>query len=151
MADPKEMRTVRRAKAAPAIKAPVTDTVQIGEPEGPGRIFAELGRRAAARRARAGIAELWEDSELYEVNGPAGAANEAASAQPEPGSTIRFERSLHAVELARLVLALVLAGIVAWLLGPYTPLPISRSAGLAIFTGLALAGLVVGLITAARS
>lgn len=72
-------------------------------------------------------------------------------ADEQPGSNADPMRFGGAVNFARLLAAVTVAMLIAWLLGPFSPLPISRTMGLAIFAGLALSGLIVGLVSTARS
>ena len=71
--------------------------------------------------------------------------------EDEPGSNADAARSSVAVDLVRLLAALAVASLLAWLLGPFSPLAITAGMGLAIFAGLALTGLVLGLVSTHRS
>ena len=125
MAEPKEAQAFQRIG--------LNFTEDDGQPPRFERLAVRMARYRAMQAAQEAGADLldWTDDET--------------------GSNADAVRSSVAVDLMRLLAALAVASLLAWLLGPFSPLAITAGMGLAIFAGLALTGLVLGLVSAHRS
>jgi len=125
MAEPKEAQAFQRIE--------LNFTEDDGQPPRFERLAVRMARYRAMQAAQEAGADLldWTDDET--------------------GSNADAVRSSVAVDLMRLLAALAVASLLAWLLGPFSPLAITAGMGLAIFAGLALTGLVLGLVSAHRS
>jgi len=125
MAEPKEAQAFQRIE--------LNFTEDDGQPPRFERLAVRMARYRAMQAAQEAGADLldWTDDET--------------------GSNADAVRSSVAVDLMRLLAALAVASLLAWLLGPFSPLAITAGMGLAIFAGLALTGLVLGLVSTHRS